>query len=200
MPEELEFEKPILELENRIAELRAAEGPVAARDEISKLEDRLRRLQQRVYGRLTAWQRAQLARHPKRPHTLDLIRLLLDDFVELHGDRVFGDDAAIVGGLAAFEGEPGVGIGHQKGRDTRENIARNFGMPHPEGYRKALRLMRLAARFGKPILTFIDTPGAYPGLGAEERGQAEAVAVNLREMAGLPTPIVCVVTGEGGSG
>jgi acetyl-CoA carboxylase carboxyl transferase subunit alpha len=200
MPEELEFEKPILELENRIAELRAAEGPVAARDEISKLEDRLKRLQQRVYGRLTAWQRAQLARHPKRPHTLDLIRLVLDDFVELHGDRVFGDDAAIVGGLAAFEGEPVVVIGHQKGRDTRENIARNFGMPHPEGYRKALRLMRLAGRFGKPILTFIDTPGAYPGLGAEERGQAEAVAVNLREMAGLPTPIVCVVTGEGGSG
>ena len=200
MPEELEFEKPILELENRIAELRAAEGPVAARDEIAKLEDRLHRLQQRVYGRLTAWQRAQLARHPKRPHTLDLIRLVLDDFVELHGDRVFGDDAAIVGGLAAFEGEPLVVIGHQKGRDTRENIARNFGMPHPEGYRKALRLMRLAGRFGKPILTFIDTPGAYPGLGAEERGQAEAVAVNLREMAGLPTPIVCVVTGEGGSG
>jgi len=200
MPEELDFEKPILELENRIAELRTAEEPVAAREEIGKLEDRLRRLQQRVYGRLTAWQRAQLARHPKRPHTLDFIRLLLDDFVELHGDRVFGDDAAIVGGLAVFEGEPVVVIGHQKGRDTRENIARNFGMPHPEGYRKALRLMRLAARFGKPIVTFIDTPGAYPGLGAEERGQAEAVAVNLREMAGLPTPIVCVVTGEGGSG
>ena len=200
MPDDLEFEKPILELENRIAELRAAEEPEAARAEIGRLEDRLRRLQQRVYGRLTAWQRAQLARHPKRPHTLDLIRLLLDDFVELHGDRLFADDAAIVGGLAAFEGEPLVVIGHQKGRDTRENIARNFGMPHPEGYRKALRLMRLAARFGRPILTLIDTPGAYPGLGAEERGQAEAVAVNLREMAGLPTPIVCVVTGEGGSG
>ncbi len=200
MPDDLEFEKPILELENRIAELRAAEEPEAARAEITRLEERLRRLQQRVYGRLTAWQRAQLARHPKRPHTLDLIRLLLDDFVELHGDRLFGDDAAIVGGLAAFEGEPLVVIGHQKGRDTRENIARNFGMPHPEGYRKALRLMRLAARFGRPILTLIDTPGAYPGLGAEERGQAEAVAVNLREMAALPTPIVCVVTGEGGSG
>jgi acetyl-CoA carboxylase carboxyl transferase subunit alpha len=200
MPDELEFEKPILELENRIAELRAAEGPVAASAEIGKLEDRLRRLQQRVYGRLTAWQRAQLARHPKRPHTLDFIRLLLDDFVELHGDRLFADDSAIVGGLAAFEGEPVVVIGHQKGRDTRENIARNFGMPHPEGYRKALRLMRLAARFGRPIVTLIDTPGAYPGLGAEERGQAEAIAVNLREMAGLPTPILCVVTGEGGSG
>jgi len=200
MPDILEFEKPILELENRIAELRAAEEPEAARAEIARLEDRLRRLQQRVYRRLTAWQRAQLARHPKRPHTLDFIRLLLDDFVELHGDRLFADDAAIVGGLAAFEGEPIVVIGHQKGRDTRENIARNFGMPHPEGYRKALRLMRLAARFGRPILTLIDTPGAYPGLGAEERGQAEAVAVNLREMAGLPTPIVCLVTGEGGSG
>ena len=145
-----------------------------------------RRQQQRVYASLTAWQRAQIARHPKRPHTLDLVNLLLDDFVELHGDRVFGDDQAIVGGLATFEGEPVVVIGHQKGRDTRENIARNFGMPHPEGYRKALRLMQLAAKFGKPIITFIDTPGAYPGLGAEERGQAEAIARNLREMAGLP--------------
>jgi len=200
MPDGLEFEKPILELENRIAELRAAEDPLAVRDEIGKLEERLRRMQQRVYGHLTAWQRAQLARHPKRPHTLDLVRLLLDDFIELHGDRVFADDAAIVGGLATFEGQPVVVIGHQKGRDTRENIARNFGMPHPEGYRKALRLMQLAARFGKPILTFIDTPGAYPGLGAEERGQGEAVARNLREMAALRTPIVCVVTGEGGSG
>jgi acetyl-CoA carboxylase carboxyl transferase subunit alpha len=200
MPEELEFEKPVLELENRIAELRAAEDPLVVRDEVGKLEERLRRLQQRVYGRLTAWQRAQIARHPKRPHTLDFVRLLFDDFVELHGDRLFGDDAAIVGGLAAFEGDPVVVIGHQKGRDTRENIARNFGMPHPEGYRKALRLMQLAARFGRPILTLIDTPGAYPGLGAEERGQAEAVARNLREMAGLQTPIVCVVTGEGGSG
>jgi acetyl-CoA carboxylase carboxyl transferase subunit alpha len=200
MPDELEFEKPLLELENRIAELRASEDPQAARDEISRLEERLHRLQQKVYGGLTAWQRAQLARHPKRPHTLDFFRLLLDDFVEMHGDRVFGDDKAIVGGLASFDGEPVVVIGHQKGRDTRENIARNFGMPHPEGYRKALRLMQLAAKFGKPILTFIDTPGAYPGLGAEERGQAEAIARNLREMAGLRTPILCVVTGEGGSG
>ena len=200
MPDELEFEKPLLELENRITELRASEDPQAARDEISRLEERLHRLQQKVYGGLTAWQRAQLARHPKRPHTLDFFRLLLDDFVEMHGDRVFGDDKAIVGGLASFDGEPVVVIGHQKGRDTRENIARNFGMPHPEGYRKALRLMQLAAKFGKPILTFIDTPGAYPGLGAEERGQAEAIARNLREMAGLRTPILCVVTGEGGSG
>jgi acetyl-CoA carboxylase carboxyl transferase subunit alpha len=200
MPDELEFEKPLLELENRIAELRASEEPLEARSEIAKLEERLARQQQRVYSGLTAWQRAQIARHPKRPHTLDLVNLLLDDWVELHGDRVFGDDKAIVGGLATFDGEPVVLIGHQKGRDTRENIARNFGMPHPEGYRKALRLMQLAGKFGKPIITFIDTPGAYPGLGAEERGQAEAIARNLREMAGLPTPVICVVTGEGGSG
>jgi acetyl-CoA carboxylase carboxyl transferase subunit alpha len=200
MPDELEFERPLLELENRIAELRASDDAQAARDEIGRLNERLKRLQQKVYGGLTPWQRAQLARHPKRPHTLDLFRLLLEDFVELHGDRVFGDDKAIVGGLARFEGDAVVAIGHQKGRDTRENIARNFGMPHPEGYRKALRLMELAAKFRKPIITFIDTPGAYPGLGAEERGQAEAIARNLREMAGLGTPIVCVVTGEGGSG
>jgi len=200
MPDELEFEKPVLELENRIAELRTAEDPLSARDEIAKLEERLARLQQRIYGGLTAWQRTQIARHPKRPHTLDLVNLLLEDWVELHGDRVFGDDKAIVGGLASFDGAPVVVLGHQKGRDTRENIARNFGMPHPEGYRKALRLMQLAGKFGKPIIAFIDTPGAYPGLGAEERGQAEAIARNLREMAGLPTPVVCVVTGEGGSG
>jgi acetyl-CoA carboxylase carboxyl transferase subunit alpha len=200
MPDELEFERPILELENRIAELRASDDAQAARDEIGRLDERLKRLQHKVYGSLTPWQRAQLARHPKRPHTLDLFRLLFEDFVELHGDRVFGDDKAIVGGLARFEGDPVVVIGHQKGRDTRENITRNFGMPHPEGYRKALRLMEMAAKFRKPLITFIDTPGAYPGLGAEERGQAEAVARNLREMAGLATPIVCVVTGEGGSG
>jgi acetyl-CoA carboxylase carboxyl transferase subunit alpha len=200
MPDELEFERPLLEIENHIAELRASDDAQAARDEIGRLEERLRRLQQKVYGGLTPWQRAQLARHPKRPHTLDLLRLLVEDFVELHGDRVFGDDKAIVGGLARFEGDPVVVIGHQKGRDTRENIARNFGMPHPEGYRKALRLMEMAAKFRKPLITFIDTPGAYPGLGAEERGQAEAIARNLREMAGLATPVVCVVTGEGGSG
>ena len=200
MPDELEFEKPLLELENRIAELRESNDPLAAHDEIARLEERLARQQQRVYSGLTAWQRTQIARHPKRPHTLDLINLLMEDWVELHGDRVFGDDKAIVGGLATFDGEPVVVIGHQKGRDTRENIARNFGMPHPEGYRKALRLMQLASKFGKPIITFIDTPGAYPGLGAEERGQAEAIARNLREMAGLTTPVICVVTGEGGSG
>ena len=200
MLDELEFEKPLQELENRIIQLRASDDPGAVRDEIAKLEERLGRLQQRIYGNLTAWQRAQVARHPKRPHALDFFQLLLEDFVELRGDRVFGDDRAIVGGLARFEGEPVVVVGHQKGRDTRENIARNFGMPHPEGYRKALRLMQLAAKFRTPIITFIDTPGAYPGLGAEERGQAEAIARNLKEMAGLATPIVCVVAGEGGSG
>jgi acetyl-CoA carboxylase carboxyl transferase subunit alpha len=200
MPDELDFERPLLELENRISELRASGDSKATRDEVGKLQERLLRQQRKVYGGLTPWQRAQIARHPKRPHTLDFFRVLFEDFVELHGDRVFGDDKAIVGGLARFDGEPVVVMGHQKGRDTRENIARNFGMPHPEGYRKALRLMELAAKFGKPILTFIDTPGAYPGLGAEERGQGEAIARNLREMAGLGTPIVCVVTGEGGSG
>ena len=200
MPEELEFEKPILELENRIAELRASEDSVAARDEIAKLEERLARQQQRVYSSLTAWQRTQIARHPKRPHTLDLVNLLLEDWVELHGDRSRGDDEAVVAGLGRIEGRTVALIGHQKGRDTRENIARNFGMPHPEGYRKALRLMQLASKFGKPIITFIDTPGAYPGLGAEERGQAEAIARNLREMAGLTSAVICVVTGEGGSG
>src|SRR5262249_51701826 len=141
-----------------------------------------------------------LARHPKRPHALDLIARLFEDWIELHGDRVYGDDQALAAGLATFEGEPLVVVGHQKGRDTRENLARNFGMPHPEGYRKAMRVMELAARFGRPIVTLIDTPGAYPGIGAEERGQAEAVAHNLRGMAGLRTAVVTVVTGEGGSG
>jgi acetyl-CoA carboxylase carboxyl transferase subunit alpha len=199
MPEALEFEQPLLELELRIAALVALDDPTRA-DEIAKLEERLTRLRQRTYAGLNAWQRTQLARHPKRPHTRDWCKLLLEDFLELHGDRVFGDDAAIVGGLARFESQSVVVIGHQKGRDTREKIARNFGMPHPEGYRKAHRLMDLAAKFGKPVITFIDTPGAYPGLGAEERGQAEAIARNLKRMASLPVPIVAVVTGEGGSG
>jgi acetyl-CoA carboxylase carboxyl transferase subunit alpha len=199
MPEALEFEQPLLELELRIAALVALDDPARA-DEIAKLEERLNRLRQRTYAGLSAWQRTQLARHPKRPHTRDWCKLLLDDFIELHGDRVYGDDAAIVAGLARFESQSVVVIGHQKGRDTREKIARNFGMPHPEGYRKAHRLMDLAAKFGKPVLTFIDTPGAYPGLGAEERGQAEAIARNLKRMASLPVPIIAVVTGEGGSG
>jgi acetyl-CoA carboxylase carboxyl transferase subunit alpha len=199
MPDGLEFEQPLLELEGRIAALRAVDDP-RHHDEIAKLEDRLARQRQKTYAGLTAWQRTALARHPKRPHTRDFIRLLCDDFVEVHGDRVYGDDAAVVGGLAVFEGRGVVVIGHQKGRDTREKIARNFGMPHPEGYRKALRLMLLAEKFGKPVLTLIDTPGAYPGTAAEERGQAEAIARNLHAMAGLATPIVTVITGEGGSG
>ena len=194
MPDALEFEQPLLELELRIATLVALEDPARA-DEIAKLEERLNRLRQRTYAGLTAWQRTQLARHPKRPHTRDWCKLLLDDFIELHGDRVYGDDAAVVGGLARFEGRGIVVVGHQKGRDTREKIARNFGMPHPEGYRKAERLMEMAAKFRKPIVTFIDTPGAYPGVGAEERGQAEAIARNLRLMAGLPVPMVAVITG-----
>jgi acetyl-CoA carboxylase carboxyl transferase subunit alpha len=200
MPDALDFEQPLLELENRIAALRAEDDPLRLGDEIAKLEERLHRLRQRTYAGLTAWQRTQLARHPRRPHTRDWLKLILDDFIELHGDRVFGDDPAIVGGLARFEGRSIVVVGHQKGRDTREKIARNFGMPHPEGYRKALRLLSLAQKFAKPVVTLIDTPGAYPGVGAEERGQAEAIARNLREMAALRVPIVAVVTGEGGSG
>jgi len=200
MPDALDFEQPLLDLENRIAALQAEENVSKAREEIAKLEERLARLRQRTYASLTAWQRTQLARHPKRPHTRDFIKLLFDDFIELHGDRLFGDDAAVVGGLARFEEQGVVVIGHQKGRDTREKIARNFGMPHPEGYRKALRLMHMAQKFAKPVIAFIDTPGAYPGLAAEERGQAEAIARNLREMAALRTPILAIVTGEGGSG
>jgi len=200
MPDALDFEQPLLEIETRIAALQAEGDPMRTRDEIARLEERLARLRQRTYASLTAWQRTQLARHPKRPYTRDWCKLLFDDFIELHGDRLFGDDPAIVGGLARFEGRSVVVLGHQKGRDTREKIARNFGMPHPEGYRKAQRLFELAAKFGKPVLTFIDTPGAYPGIGAEERGQAEAIARNLKLMAGLATPIIAVVTGEGGSG
>jgi acetyl-CoA carboxylase carboxyl transferase subunit alpha len=199
MPEALDFEQPLLELEARIAELQAQDDP-AAREEAGRLTERLDRLRQKTFANLTAWQATQLARHPRRPHTRDFCRMLFEDFIELHGDRLYGDDPAIVGGLARFEGSGVVVIGHQKGRETREKIARNFGMPHPEGYRKALRLMRLAEKFGKPVITFIDTPGAYPGIGAEERGQAEAIARNLRTMAALQTPIVAVVTGEGGSG
>jgi acetyl-CoA carboxylase carboxyl transferase subunit alpha len=199
MPDVLDFEQPLLELETRIAELQATDAP-GARDEAARLTERLDRLRRRTFAGLTAWQTTQVARHPRRPHARDFFRLLLDDFIELHGDRLYGDDAAIVGGLARFEDRSVVILGHQKGRDTREKIARNFGMPHPEGYRKALRLMDMAAKFGKPLLTFIDTPGAYPGLGAEERGQGEAIARNLRRMASLPVPIVAVVTGEGGSG
>jgi len=200
MPDAFDFEKKLVELETEIAELRAEPETPRTRERVARKEEELERERQKVYSSLTAWQRTQVARHPKRPHTRDLCRLLFQDFVELHGDRTYGDDPAIVGGLARFEDRSVVVIGHQKGRDTREKLARNFGMPHPEGYRKALRLMQLAEKFRKPVVTFIDTPGAYPGLGAEERGQAEAIARNLRAMAGLRIPIVAVVTGEGGSG
>ncbi len=199
MRDPLDFEKPLVELETRIGALRQFQRP-GAEAEARRLEERLRRLQRKIFGRLSAWERVQLARHPRRPYALDLIRLLTQDFIELHGDRVFGDDHAIVGGLARFEERSVVVIGHQKGRDTEEKLRRRFGMPQPEGYRKALRLMQLGEKFAKPIITLIDTPGAYPGIGAEERGQAEAIARNLREMAGLRTPIIAVVTGEGGSG
>jgi len=198
----LDFERPIVELEGKIEDLRrlSAVQNVDFSKEIAELEKKVASLCQEVFSRLTPWQRCQIARHPKRPYTLDYIRALMTDFIELHGDRAFGDDKAIVGGLARLDGIPLVVIGHQKGRDTKEKIARNFAMANPEGYRKALRLMRLAERFKKPVVTLVDTPGAYPGIGAEERGQAEAIARNLRVMSELRTPIIVVVTGEGGSG
>ncbi len=198
----LDFERPIVELERRIAEMRAyaEEEDIDLEDEIAKLEKKSVRLREDVYRRLTRWQRVQLARHGNRPYTLDYIERMFSDWIELHGDRAFADDTAIVTGFATFNGSTIGVIGHQKGRDTKERIYRNFGQARPEGYRKALRVMKLAARFGHPIVTFIDTPGAYPGVGAEERGQAEAIAVNLREMAALPVPIVSLVIGEGGSG
>jgi acetyl-CoA carboxylase carboxyl transferase subunit alpha len=198
----LDFEKPLLELERRIEDARglAQNGDDAARGEVDRLERKADRLRQEIYSKLTRWQRVKLARHPRRPYTLDYLGVIAPEFMELHGDRRFADDPAIVGGLAVIDGLPLVLIGHQKGRDTKENIHRNFGMAHPEGYRKALRLMRLAANYGIPIVTFVDTPGAYPGLGAEERGQSEALARNILEMAHLPVPIVTVVIGEGGSG
>ena len=195
----LEFEKPIIELENKIEELKQLGGGTLA-SEVRKLERKARTLQSEVFARLTPLQKVQLSRHPLRPFTLDYLARLFTDFVELHGDRAFGDDPAIVGGLARFRGRPVVVIGNQKGRGTKENIKRNFGQAKPEGYRKARRLMEMAARFHRPILTFIDTPGAYPGIEAEERGQAEAIATNLEVMARLPVPIVATVIGEGGSG
>ena len=198
----LDFERPILEVEAKIQELRqfAQTERVDFSAEIARLERKVARLQQEVFATLTPWQRTQIARHPGRPYTMDYIRLMLTDFIELHGDRAFADDKAIVGGLARLEGMPLVVIGQQKGRDTKEKLARNFAMANPEGYRKALRLMKLAEKFGKPVLTLVDTPGAYPGIGAEERGQAEAIARNLREMSELQVPIVVVIAGEGGSG
>ncbi|HTM00384.1 MAG TPA: acetyl-CoA carboxylase carboxyltransferase subunit alpha [Candidatus Omnitrophota bacterium] len=198
----LDFEKPLLDLERRIEDARglAQDGDAAAQEEVSRLEKKADRLRQEIYSKLTRWQRVKLARHPRRPYTLDYLAVMAPEFMELHGDRRFADDPAMVGGVAVVDGLPLMLIGHQKGRDTKENIYRNFGMAHPEGYRKALRLMRLAANFGIPIVTFVDTPGAYPGLGAEERGQSEALARNILEMAHLAVPIVTVVIGEGGSG
>ena len=198
----LEFEQPIAELETRIEELRYVQDDSAVdiSDEIQRLTKRSQTLTKDIYGKLTPWQVAQVARHPQRPYTLDYIQLLFTHFEELHGDRSFSDDPAIVGGLARFANEPCVVIGHQKGRDTKEKILRNFGMPKPEGYRKALRLMHLAEKFQLPVFTFIDTPGAYPGIDAEERGQSEAIGRNLFEMARLRTPVIVTVIGEGGSG
>jgi acetyl-CoA carboxylase carboxyl transferase subunit alpha len=198
----LDFEQPIAELQAKIEELRLVGSgeELNIQEEIERLEGKSRSLTESIFAKLTPWQISQLSRHPLRPYTLDYIGKVFDDFEELHGDRAFADDHAIVGGLARFEGRSVMVIGHQKGRDTKEKIHRNFGMPRPEGYRKALRLMKTAERFNIPVLTFVDTPGAYPGVGAEERGQSEAIARNLFEMAGLKTPIVATVIGEGGSG
>jgi acetyl-CoA carboxylase carboxyl transferase subunit alpha len=198
--EDENVEHPIQELEKRIEELEGIPGGEGRSAEIERLRRRLQELRGEIYSRLTAWQKTQVARHPRRPYTLDYIAMIFGDFVEIHGDRKFSDDAAIVAGFAAYQGLPVAVLGHQKGRDIREKIRRNFGMPSPEGYRKALRLMQLAEKFARPLFCFIDTPGAYPGRGAEERGQAEAIAVNLREMARLRIPVVVTVTGEGGSG
>jgi acetyl-CoA carboxylase carboxyl transferase subunit alpha len=198
----LEFEQPIAELEAKIEELRFVQDDSALdiSDEIGRLQKKSQQLTKEIYGKLTAWQIAMVARHPQRPYTLDYVNGMFSDFRELHGDRGYADDTAIVGGLARFNGQPCMVLGHQKGRDTKEKIHRNFGMPRPEGYRKALRLMKLAEKFGLPLFTFVDTPGAYPGIGAEERGQSEAIGRNLYEMAGLRVPIIVTVIGEGGSG
>ena len=198
----MEFEKPIVELERQIDELRKTAGrrQLSMEDEITPLERKLDELRAEVYRHLTPWQRVQVARNPKRPFTLDYIQLAFTDFIELHGDRLYREDAAIVGGWARLDGETVMLVGHQRGRDTKENLRRNFGMPHPEGYRKSLRLMKLAEKFHVPVLTLIDTTGAWAGLGAEERGQSEAIARNLFEMSRLEVPIVATVIGEGGSG
>jgi acetyl-CoA carboxylase carboxyl transferase subunit alpha len=198
----LDFEHPIAELEAKIDELREVQDDSAVdiSEEIGRLQKKSQALTKEIYGKLSAWQIAQVARHPQRPYTLDYANGIFTGFEELHGDRVFADDPAIVGGLARFNGDACMVIGHQKGRDTKEKIFRNFGMPKPEGYRKALRLMKLAEKFGIPVFAFIDTPGAYPGVGAEERGQSEAIGRNLFEMAELGVPIVCTIIGEGGSG
>jgi len=198
----LDFEKPIIELEKKIQELKGfiSEKKIDLSSEVERLEEKLERLKKDTYGNLTAWQRVQIARHPLRPYTQDYISIIMSDFIELHGDRSFSDDQAIIGGFAEIDHQKIVVIGHQKGRDTKENLRRNFGCAHPEGYRKALRLMHLAEKFNLPIVIFIDTPGAYPGVGAEERGQAQAIALNLREMMSIGVPIIAIIIGEGGSG
>lgn len=198
----LDFEQPIAELEAKIEELRFVQDDSAVdiSEEIQRLEAKSQALTKDIYSKLTPWQSAQVARHPQRPYTLDYVQYMFTDFVELHGDRAFADDRAIVGGMARFNGQSCMVIGHQKGRDTKEKIARNFGMPRPEGYRKALRLMKLAEKFGLPVFSFIDTPGAYPGIDAEERGQSEAIGHNLYAMAELRVPVISTVIGEGGSG
>jgi acetyl-CoA carboxylase carboxyl transferase subunit alpha len=198
----LDFEKPITELEDKLEQLRRLcnDTDLDISDEMARLEAKRQALTESIFGALTPWQIAQIARHPERPYTLDYVQHIFTEFQELHGDRAFADDPAIVGGLARLDDQPVMLIGHQKGRDTKEKIFRNFGMPRPEGYRKALRLMQLAERFKLPLLTFIDTPGAYPGIGAEERGQSEAIARNLFVMSQLRTPIICTIIGEGGSG
>ncbi len=198
----LDFEQSVAELENKIEQLRYVQDDSALdiSDEIDRLQKKSQTLTKDIYAKLTPWQISQVSRHPQRPYTLDYIEHLFTDFEELHGDRAYADDAAIVGGLARFNGQSVMVIGHQKGRDTKERQYRNFGMPRPEGYRKAMRLMRLAEKFGIPIMTFIDTPGAYPGVGAEERGQSEAIGRNLYVMAELRVPIICTIIGEGGSG
>jgi len=198
MPDD--FEAPLLALQKRIEELAAFPGDPVKEQEARRLRQELSEKRRSIYAGLTPWQKTQVARHPNRPYTLDYVAALFTDFTELHGDRRFGDDPALVTGFARYKDRAVAVVGHQKGRDTKQKIYRNFGMPKPEGYRKALRIMQLAAKFGRPIISFVDTPGAYPGLDAEERGQAEAIAYNLREMARLPTPIIVNVTGEGGSG
>ncbi|MDD5431723.1 MAG: acetyl-CoA carboxylase carboxyltransferase subunit alpha [Candidatus Omnitrophica bacterium] len=198
----LDFEKPIVELEKKIQELRnfVSDKKIDLSSEVKRLEDKLEHLKKDTYSNLTAWQKVQLARHPQRPYTLDYINMFMTDFMELHGDRFFADDKALVCGLARIDNEQIVVMGHQKGRDTKENLWRNFGCAHPEGYRKALRVMQLAEQFNLPVVIFIDTPGAYPGIGAEERGQAQAIALNLRDMMQVGVPIIAIVIGEGGSG
>ena len=201
MRDYLEFEKPLSELEDKIEKLRPmAEANPKAQQEIEALERKADHLQSEIYDKLTAWQRVQVARHTNRPNTTDYISFLIQGFVELHGDRLFGDDHAMVGGIGTFKRKSVLVIGHQKGKSVKERVFRNFGMPHPEGYRKTLRLMRLAEKFGKPLISFIDTPGAFPGVGAEERGQSTAIAQNLLSMLELRTPIIAIVIGEGGSG